>query len=329
MPQFLHEIRPFYCMYAIECENLVKTYPGSPPVHAVRGLNLTVRQGECFGLLGPNGAGKTTTIEILEGLLDPTSGDVRVLGLSWKDRENEIKQRIGISLQETRLLEKLTVSETVRLFRSMYRQGLSPSDAMQLVSIQGKANARVGSLSGGQKQRLAVACAIVGGPDLLFLDEPTTGLDPAARRELWEIIHQFRATGRTVLITTHYMDEAERLCDRIAIVDSGAIIAEGTPRELIASLGGEHLVHITLDYGSSPPAGLHHSLQVLNSVTSISSRDNEFTIAVRELHVALPLIMSEIANQGIPVLSLSSRPATLDDVFLKLAGRRIDPEFNE
>ncbi len=231
---------------AIRCVNLVKRYDGRPPVEAVRGLDLEVNRGECFGLLGPNGAGKTTTIEILEGLLTPTSGEVEVLGYRWGQADNEIRQRIGISLQETRLSEKLTVLETLRLFRSFYRQGTDPEETLARVSLEEKAHARVGKLSGGQKQRLAVACALVGSPELLFLDEPTTGLDPQSRRQLWDIIREIRAAGSTVLLTTHYMDEAERLCDRVAIVDLGRVIALGTPHELIASLGGEHVIEFTL-----------------------------------------------------------------------------------
>src|SRR5438552_12643370 len=235
---------------AIRCSQLVKHYDGRPPVEAVRGLDLAVETGECFGLLGPNGAGKTTTIEILEGLLELTSGDVEVLGRRWRRQEVEIKERIGISLQETKLSEKLTVIETLTLFRSFYRQGLEPAEAVRQVSLEEKTNSRVGKLSGGQKQRLAVACALVGDPELLFLDEPTTGLDPQSRLQLWEQIGAFRAGGGTVLLTTHYMDEAERLCDRVAIIDHGKVIALGTPAELVATLGGENIV----DFSLSPPA---------------------------------------------------------------------------
>src|SRR5262245_8416817 len=236
--------------HAIECRQLVKTYSGKPPVEAVRGLDLVVEEGECFGLLGPNGAGKTTTLEVLEGLLEATSGEVEVLGLTWRSHASEIRERIGISLQETRLADKQTVSETVTLFRSFYKQGIDPAEAIARVSLEEKSKAWIVNLSGGQKQRLAVACALVGDPQLLFLDEPTTGLDPQSRRQLWDVIGDYKATGRTVMLTTHYMDEAERLCDRVAIVDHGKVIALGTPSELIHRLGGENIVDFRLAAGS-------------------------------------------------------------------------------
>ena len=216
---------------AIQCRGLRKTYEGK--VEAVRGLDLTINMGECFGLLGPNGAGKTTTIEILEGLLEPTSGQVEVLGKTWQSDERELRERLGISLQETRLSEKLTVRETLQLFSSFYRHPALVETVLDELSLQEKKDALVGKLSGGQKQRLAVATALVANPQILFLDEPTTGLDPQSRRQLWDIIRRFQQRNGTVLLTTHYMDEAERLCDRIAIIDHGQIIAEGTPAELI------------------------------------------------------------------------------------------------
>jgi ABC-2 type transport system ATP-binding protein len=224
---------------AVRCTDLVKRY-GS--VVAVDGLSLVVERGECFGLLGPNGAGKTTTIEILEGLLALDTGEVEVLGLRWESHENELRQRLGIQLQDTQLTDKLTVEETVRLFRSFYRQGPDVSELVELVGLSGKRSSQVVHLSGGQKQRLSIACALAGKPDLLFLDEPTTGLDPQSRRQLWDILTLFRGNGGTILLTTHYMDEAQALCDRVAIVDHGRIIAQDTPRALIASLGAPKVV---------------------------------------------------------------------------------------
>ncbi|MDP9205624.1 MAG: ABC transporter ATP-binding protein [Gemmatimonadota bacterium] len=209
-------------------------------VVAVDGLDLAVRNGECFGLLGPNGAGKTTTIEVCEGLLARDSGTVEVLGRTWENDAGDLRQRLGIQLQDTQLAEKLTVRETLDLFRSFYRRARNASDVIDMVQLGEKRDARVGTLSGGQKQRLAIACALVGDPELLFLDEPTTGLDPQSRRQLWGLIEEFRATGRTIVLTTHYMDEAERLCERVAIVDHGHVIALGTPAELIESIGAKH-----------------------------------------------------------------------------------------
>src|SRR6516225_7678087 len=232
---------------AIRCRDLRKTYDGK--VEAVRGLNLEIQAGECFGLLGPNGAGKTTTIEILEGLLSPTSGEVEVLGRSWGAHSRELREMLGISLQETRLNEKLTVRETLELFASFYRRPRPPLQVMEEMELTEKADAWVGKLSGGQRQRLAVATALVADPKILFLDEPTTGLDPQSRRQLWEIVRQFQQRGGTVLLTTHYMDEAERLCDRLAIIDHGKTIAEGTPAELIECYCGQNVVEFSL----SPP----------------------------------------------------------------------------
>jgi len=224
---------------AVRCERLTKRYGN---VIAVDGLSLVVHRGECFGLLGPNGAGKTTTIEILEGLLRPDAGDVEVLGLEWRADGDALRQRLGVQLQETRLAEKLTVEETLRLFRAFYHRGRPVDELLRLVELESKRTSWVGKLSGGQRQRLAVACALAGAPDLLFLDEPTTGLDPRSRRQLWSVLEGFRAAGGTIVLTTHDMDEAELLCDRVAVVDHGRVIAEGRPADLIETLGAPRVV---------------------------------------------------------------------------------------
>jgi ABC-2 type transport system ATP-binding protein len=231
---------------AVKCEQLRKAY-GS--VVAVADVTLMVHRGECFGLLGPNGAGKTTTIEILEGLLAADAGDIEVLGRRWAHHGAELRQRLGIQLQETQLPDKLTVEETLRLFRSFYTRGRTVEELLKIVELESKRTSRVGKLSGGQKQRLSLACALAGDPDLLFLDEPTTGLDPQSRRQLWTLLDQFRSAGGTILMTTHYMEEAEFLCDRVAVVDHGRIIAVGTPKELIARLGAPKVIthHGTLE----------------------------------------------------------------------------------
>ncbi|MBM4073072.1 MAG: ABC transporter ATP-binding protein [Planctomycetes bacterium] len=306
---------------AIYCRDLRKQYPARPrPVDAVNGLDLEVRPGECFGLLGPNGAGKTTTIEILEGLLLASSGEVRVLGQRWGDNDYALRQRLGISLQETRLAEKLTVRETLVLFRSFYDQGPQPDEVLALVSLTEKSNAYVGKLSGGQKQRLAVACALVGDPELLFLDEPTTGLDPQSRRQLWDILRSLRSQGRTILITTHYMDEAERLCDRVAVVDHGKVIALGTPAELIRQLGGEHLIELVLADGALLEPNV---LQDLPAVVRTWREDEAYCLAVTAPHQTLPALLERFRTEGQGLTRLSTRHASLEDVFVTLTGRHL------
>jgi ABC-2 type transport system ATP-binding protein len=306
---------------AIRCVNLYKRYPARPiPVEAVNGLDLEVHTGECFGLLGPNGAGKTTTIEILEGLLAPTSGDVLILGSRWGENDQALRARLGISLQETRLSEKLTVKETLTLFRSFYTKGLTAEAAMDQVSLGEKADAYVGKLSGGQRQRLAVACSLVGDPELLFMDEPTTGLDPQSRRQLWDILRQFRAHGRTILLTTHYMDEAERLCDRVAVVDHGRVIALGSPTELIARLGGEHLIEFALVNGAMPA---EEKLRGLATVISVRRDEEGYCLTVSAPHLALPALLEYLQSAGLGLARLTTRHASLEDVFVNLTGRHL------
>ena len=300
----------------------LKKYFGD--VRAVDGLDLTVAPGECFGLLGPNGAGKTTTIEICEGLTSPDSGDVQILGLRWNSHENELRQRLGIQLQETQLAEKLTVVETVRLFRSFYTRGRTVDEVIGLVQLDEKRSARVGKLSGGQKQRLAIACAIVGDPDLLFLDEPTTGLDPQSRRQLWDLITTFKARGKTILLTTHYMDEAEILCDRIAIVDHGKVIALGTPRELIASLGAEHVVDFTLTPASPSPN--EDDLRALPGVRALRRVAGGYELQVEALHRTVPDLLAMLTRAGAELENLTTHSASLEDVFVSLTGRQLRNE---
>lgn len=311
-----NSIRP-----ALRVSGLRKAYND---VVAVNGLDLEVRAGECFGLLGPNGAGKTTTVEICEGLTEPDSGDVELLGLRWKTSAEQLRQRLGIQLQDTQLSEKLTVLETLKLFRSFFDQGPDAEHAIGLVQLEEKKNSRVGGLSGGQKQRLALACALVGDPDFLFLDEPTTGLDPQARRQLWELIEQFKQLGRTILLTTHYMEEAERLCERVAILDNGKQIALGTPRELIASIGAEHMVA----FSAGDNAGKLDiaALRRVAGVRDVRTENGTVEMQVTELHRAVPAILDELSRQRIPLTELSTHSATLEDVFVALTGRHLRDE---
>lgn len=313
--------------YAIECQNLVKTYPGKPPVEAVRGINLQIRRGECYGVLGPNGAGKTTTIEILEGLLSATSGVARVMGLEWGRDDQRIRELIGVSLQETELSEKLTVRETLELFRSFYTRGISVDEAISKVSLEEKQHTWLKRLSGGQKQRLAVATALVGDPQVIFLDEPTTGLDPVSRRQLWEIIQSLVAAGRTVLLTTHYMDEAERLCDRVAIFDHGKVIAEGTPTELIRSLGAEHRIEVA--WSGQWPAEATSAIEQLPGVRFHTQVDQTMVIHVDQPHRVLPRLVAELTERQVALTNLATRQATLEDLFVQLTGRHLESSVKE
>jgi len=302
---------------AIRCHGLVKRYP--PDVLAVNGLDLEVRRGECFGLLGPNGAGKTTTIENLEGLLPATAGDIEVLGRRWSDDPRGLRARLGITLQETRLPDRLTVEEILRLFRSFYAQGRTVEMVLSLVGLEDKRGARYERLSGGQKQRLAVACALVSEPELLFLDEPTTGLDPQSRRQLWQVVDETRKSGHTVLLTTHYMDEAERLCDRVAIVDHGKVIALGTPRELVARVVGQEVVEF-----EAPQDGVDEAaLRRLPGIQAARRDGPAWTLTVAGLHVAVPALLDHLEARGVPLTALSTHHASLEDVFVALTGRRL------
>lgn len=306
---------------AIQCRNLRKTYDGK--VEAVRGLDLDIQVGECFGLLGPNGAGKTTTIEILEGLLPPTSGEVRIFGRTWHENERELREWLGISLQETRLSEKLTVQETIELFASFYQDPRSSQEVLEQLALTEKADSWVGKLSGGQRQRLAVATALVANPKILFLDEPTTGLDPQSRRQLWGIIQDFQRNGGTVLLTTHYMDEAERLCDRLAIIDHGVVIAAGSPSELIDRLGGHHVVEFSTSKMNGSSAEVWRSLP---GVEGMRNDDGLVCLTVRQPHLTIPALLDAVEQHGSELLHLTTRQASLEDVFVKLTGRHLREE---
>ena len=292
-------------------------------VVAVAGIDLEVAPGECFGLLGPNGAGKTTTIEICEGLTPPDAGAVQILGLDWQHNANDLRQRIGIQLQETQFPDKLTVEETLRLFRSFFRRGIAADEAIRIAQLDEKRSSRVGTLSGGQKQRLAMAAALVGDPELFFLDEPTTGLDPQARRHLWDLVDELKKSGRTVILTTHYMDEAERLCDRVAIMDHGRIIALGAPQQLIASVGGDHIVEFAVSgHGALDP-------QRFTAIAGVQSHRVDaglHQLSVINLHSTVPQIFAAIGALGLELSEFRTHSATLEDVFVALTGRNLRDE---
>ena len=300
---------------AFRCRGLVKRFED---VVAVDGLDLEARRGECLALLGPNGAGKTTTVEILEGLTRADSGEVEVLGCRWGGGgDRALRARLGIQLQETHLGDRLTVGEIVRMFRSFYSAGSSVDELLALLGLTASAGVQVRKLSGGQRQRLALSCALVGDPGLLFLDEPTTGLDPQARLRIWGVIKRFRDRGGTVLLTTHYMEEAARLSDRVTILDHGRKIAEGCKEELIRSLGADQVVRLRVTGSVEEEA-----LAALPGITSVGRSDpNELQLGVSDVRESIPALLAELERRAVRLDSLTTHQPTLEDVFVSLTGK--------
>jgi len=287
-------------------------------VVAVRSVDLEVRRGECFGLLGPNGAGKTTTIEMLEGLHEPDGGSVEVLGRGWRRDARQLRPLLGIQLQETELPDRLTVEETLRLFRAVHPSGRSVDALLDMVQLRDKARDQVRALSGGQRQRLSLGCAMAGDPEILFLDEPTTGLDPQSRRHIWDICTDFKSRGGTIVLTTHFMDEAQRLADRLVIMDHGSVLVEGTPRELISSLGGDHVV----DFESTVLPS-EERLRALPGVTRVELGGTHPRFTTSGPHRSIPALHQLVEELGGELTELNTHHATLDDVFLTLTGRQL------
>ncbi len=308
--------------YAIDCRQLTKTWPGNPPVEAVRGIDLQVEQGTCFGVLGPNGAGKTTTIEICEGLQTATSGEAFVLGKSWANQANEIVRTSVSHFRKHVCPRSLRFLETLTLFRSFYQSGMDRPKRSHESHCRKISRSHQGIIRRATSASRRCT-ALIGNPKLLFLDEPTTGLDPQSRRELWKIISDFREAGGTVLLTTHYMDEAERLCDRVAIFDRGKILAIDSPQKLIADLGAEHVVMFSVgedqsknlpdDFGSTLPG-----------VISARMESDMRCLSVREPHVAIPALLTLLNDKGLKLTSLNTRQATLEDVFVHYAGHGLN-----
>ena len=301
----------------IEVEHLVKHYG---PIKAVNDISFQVKPGETFGMLGPNGAGKTTTVEIIEGLRSADSGRVSVLGLDIAKVPARIKQRIGIQLQAPSLLPLVTVQEILDLFAGFYEHSLPVDDVLELLALKDSRKVLVKNLSGGQQQRLSVAMALINDPDIAFLDEPTTGLDPQARRGLWSVIEDMRSRGKTIFLTTHYMEEAERLCDRVAIIDHGQIIAMGSPRELINNYFRESAIQFELE-----PAPPEMILQSFPGATQVMVSNNEVIVYSENIPMTMSAIMkyAEKVDLTGQLKNLYVREATLEDVFLKLTGRKI------
>jgi ABC-2 type transport system ATP-binding protein len=288
----------------LEVRNLVKQYPSTK---AVDGISFAVPEGMCFGLLGPNGAGKTTTIEIMEGILEATSGEVRFRGAPLG---RQFRDETGILFQKTALQDFLTVRQCINFFRNLYDSGVDVEEVIRVCALEKLADRDNRKLSGGQQQRLLLAIALVNDPALLFLDEPTTGLDPQARRNFWDLVQSIKARNKTVILTTHYMDEAELLCDEIAIMDGGRIIAQGTPRDLLH----QHFAEVLLELPQSdfPPAARELGLRIIESPARIEIITEDLDSTLRTL-----------IDAHVPLARLRIRPANLEDLFLKLTGKEL------
>ena len=300
---------------AIEVADLVKTYG---PLRAVDGVSFQVETGHIFGLLGPNGAGKSTTVEMVEGLRPADGGKIEVLGIDVRREPRRVKERIGVQLQTTAFFKQLSARQLLALFGSFFPRALPVEQLIAAVNLEEKADDASGNLSGGQRQRLAIAIALVNDPAVVFLDEPTTGLDPQARRSLWEVITRLKAEGKTILLTTHYLEEAEQLCDELIFIDHGKVIAAGTPAGLIA----EHFERSTLEFltdGRLPPDALEH----LPAVDHYEEQNGQTRLRSSNVTRTTVALVALCAEKGVELRGLSARTATLEDVFLKLTGRRI------
>lgn len=308
---------------AVAVADLYKYYPDpdGDVFAAVAGITLKVGEGEIFGILGPNGAGKTTTLEIVEGLTRPDAGSVRVLGLDPTREPDAVKRRIGVQLQSSSYFEHLRLGELLELFGSFYPHSLDAGSLLRRVGLEHKRNALVGELSGGQAQRFSIVAALVNDPEIVFLDEPTTGLDPQARRVVWDLIRELADEGRTVVLTTHYMEEAEVLSDRIAVIDHGAIVAVDSPAALIARHGSGRRISFSV-----PTAVDATELEALDGVTDVRSRSNgtvTYELSVDHVDVVVPALYAWAGDGDVPLSDVQIRTSTLEDVFLNLTGNSL------
>jgi len=306
-------------MSVIDVKALRKSYAGVP---AVDGIEFAVEEGEIFGLLGPNGAGKTTTIEMIEGLRPIDAGEIRLLGYDVRKDHARIKETIGVQLQATAIMDRLTIKETLELFASFYKIKHDPAALIRELNLEEKADTLSMNLSGGQKQRLGIALALINDPQVVFLDEPTTGLDPQARRSLWEVIGKIRARGKTVMLTTHYMEEAEQLCDRVAIMDHGKILALDSPQTLISTYFRAKTIEVMLGDNNPPGEAFFRDIDgVENFHADPAAR--QVLLYTADAQQVLTVLLKKAEQQGVELKDLRIRIATLEDVFLKLTGTRI------
>ncbi|RNC81900.1 MAG: ABC transporter ATP-binding protein [Phycisphaera sp.] len=289
---------------------------------AVDGIDLEVEQGTCVAVLGPNGAGKTTTIEMLEGIKQPDAGEIVILGRTWQRDARAIRERIGVQLQETEFQDKLKVYEILRLFNSFYAADADLNGIIDTIGLEDKRDSFVKTLSGGQKQRLSIGCALLHGPEILFLDEPTTGLDPQARRRVWEVVERFKTEGGTVLMTTHYMEEAERLADLVVIVDKGRVITRGSPAEIIASLGAESLVRFSL-IDEDVRVLAEEELLAMEGVTAVRYEGADIVLSVERTQAVIASLFSIVESRRLGLEDLRTHRPTLEDVFVSLTGRHL------
>lgn len=307
----------------LQAKNLVKRYGDFT---AVDDISLSIAEGECLALLGPNGAGKTTTVEMLEGLKDPDSGSIEIFGMDLATKRSQVMESVGVLLQETNLYKKLTVRETLTLFRSFFQSGITVEEAIKVIQLEDKADSRLEQLSGGQKQRAYIGCALINKPQLMFLDEPTTGLDPQARRMIWDLLASTKERKCSILLTTHYMDEAEQLADRVLVVDKGKIIAEGSPAELISTHCGSQRMTFKCESPDGPTAAivaLKNNLSWFGDATESDSAPGSFEIDTEEPGRSLQDLIGTCNAQGLSLVEIAMRRSTLEDVFIKLTGRSI------